>query len=500
MAEVETREKPPAKYGLNSWRLRISLLILFALFARTSLRVDMSMAVVCMVNTSYSEETDFYPNNTEMDSKCGRLTLEKASVSGYSGDLPWTQADINKLFSASFYGILTVVWISGYTSDKFDAKNVIFVATTVSVILTLLTPMLAETSLWAIFVGRYVMGVAEGFTMPAIFSIASQWFPHSEVGSFAAIYTSGEQLGSILTMPISSVLCASETFGWPFIFYFFGVLGLIFVILWFFFATSSPEQNKYISEPERIYLRESIGKYHKKKSGENAYILILTSGAFWAATVSQISFSFSVVLMQVYLPLFLKEILKVSLKSNGFFVLLPFLTQLFAKNVIGNVGDFFKKKGLLTNTQAVKLFQVFGNIGTGSCFLILALFIDCDTVFLATIVLAIYGCFVSCGVLGFYTALLSIAPRFSSSVSAVSLSIGSLTHASVPSLVGLLNKNGTRAEWRNIWLAAVSIHCIAAVVFGIFGSADVQEWAKVDPKSEKKSSIKPKKENKESVL
>ena len=389
--DIRKKVKPPAKYSLKSWRFITSLLILFALFARTSLRVDMSMAVVCMVNSSYLQEIDVYPNTTETKSKCNHLTVETESKSGYNGDLPWTQKDVNRLFSASFYGILTSVWISGCVSDKFDAKNVIFVGVSISTILTLLTPILANTSLWAIFVGRYVMGLTEGFTMAAIFSMASKWFPHSEVASFAAIYTSGEQLGSILTMPISSNLCASEALGWPTIFYFFGLLGCIFVVLWFFFASSSPEKNKYISESEKIYLRESIGKYHKKKSTENAYKLILTSTAFWAATVSQISFSFSVVLMQVYLPLFLKEILKVSLKSNGFYVLLPFLTQLFAKNVIGNIGDFFKKKGMLTNTQAVKFFQIFGNVGTGSCFLILALFIDCDTRSFAIVVLALYG-------------------------------------------------------------------------------------------------------------
>ncbi|KAE9549575.1 hypothetical protein FO519_007217 [Halicephalobus sp. NKZ332] len=488
--EVETREKPPAKYGLNSWRFRMSILMLFALFTRTSLRVDMSMAAVCMVNTSYSEEVVSYPDSTETDSQCSYLAQENTSDSGYNGDLPWTQAQVNRLFSASFYGVLTSVWISGYFSDKFDAKNAILIAMINSVIVTLLTPTLAEKSVWAVFGARYIMGLGDGFIVPAIFSIASRWFPHSELASFAALYTSGEQLGVLLTMPISSFLCASETLRWPSIFYFFGALGSIFVILWFFFATSSPEQNKYISEPERIYLRESIGKYHKKKSGENGYKLVLTSRAYWAATTAQLSFAFSVVLMQVYLPLFLKQILKVSLKTNGLFALLPFLMQIVSKNVNGNIGDFLKKKGMLTNTQAAKLFQVLGNIGTGSCFLILALFIDCDTVFLATIVLAIYGCFVSCGVLGFYTALLSIAPRFSATVSALSVFVGSLTHANVPTIVGFLNENGTRAEWRKIWFTAAFLHCLAAIVFGILGSADVQEWAKVAPEVDKEEKIK----------
>ncbi|KAE9548267.1 hypothetical protein FO519_008515 [Halicephalobus sp. NKZ332] len=498
--DVETRKKPPAKYGLNSWRFRISLLIFFALFTRTSLRVDMSMAVVCMVNTSYSEEVIPYLNSTETNSQCSYLPQQNISDPGYDGDLLWTQTEVNRLLSATFYGILTSVWISGYFSDKFDAKNAVLIATANSVVVTLLTPILAEKSVWAVFGARYIMGLGDGFIVPAIFSIASRWFPHSELTSFAALYTSGEQLGVLLTMPISSFLCASETLRWPSIFYFFGVLGSIFVILWFFFATSSPEQNKYISESERIYLRESIGKYHKKKSGENAYKLVLTSGAYWASTVAQLSVAFSVALMQLYLPSFLKQVLKVSLKTNGLFAFLPFLMQIVSKNVVGNVGDFFKKKRLLTNTQVVKLVQVLGNIGTGSCFLILALFIDCDTMVLAIIVLAIYGCFISCGTLGYYTSQLSIAPRFSSTISALSVFVGAFTHANVPIVVGFLNENETRAEWRRIWFTGAFLHCFSAIVFSIFGSADVQEWAKGDPEADKEKEIKLKDINEETDM
>lgn len=51
-------------------------------------------------------------------------------------------------------------------------------------------------------------------------------------------------------------------------------------------------------------------------------------------------------------------------------------------------------------------------------------------------------------------------------------------------LVGFFNKTGTREEWRNIWLFAVGLHCIGGIIFGIFGTAEVQEWAKFIPEQE----------------
>ncbi|KAE9549161.1 hypothetical protein FO519_007629 [Halicephalobus sp. NKZ332] len=430
MNEDVEEKKPPPKYSFNSWRLYMSFLIMFGLFTRTSMRANMAMAVVCMVNSSYTERTDFYKNVTE-NPRCAvssAFTSEGTLNSDYRGDLPWTQDQINRLFSANFYGILTSVWMSGYFADKFDPKKIVLIATSNSVILTLLTPTLAKTSVWAIFGGRYLMGLGEGFIMPTVFSMASRWFPQNERASFAAIYTSGNQLGVILTMPI-----------------------------------------------------KSLGKFQKKKKHENPWKLVLTSRAFWVAIVAQLSFSFSVVLMQSYLPLFMKQVLKISLKKNGFFSVLPFIMQVITKNAVGNIGDSLKKKGIITNTQAVRMFQVFANVGTASCFLVIAFFVDCDTIPLAIVVLAAYGCFVSCGILGFYTSLLSIAPRFSGTVGSMSLFIASINHSCIPLLVGFFNKNGTREEWRNIWFFAAFLHCLGAIVFGNFGTAEIQEWAKPTP-------------------
>lgn len=399
-------EKPPPKYSFKSWRFLMSLLIMFGIFTRTAMRVNMSIAVVCMVNSSYTSnpgkfdgskgfnlsEIEEYNNLTSSEnSKCSLSNSDVSSASGYNGDLPWTQSQINTLFSANFYGILTSVGISGYFSDKFDPKKVILIATTNSVMWTLLIPTLSRISIWAVFLGRYLMGLGEGFIMPAMFSIASRWFPQHERSSFIAIYTSGNQIAAILTLPISSLLCSSEFFGWQSIFYFFGSFGFVWMTLWFFFATGSPEKHMFMTEREKNYIMKSLGKFHKKTKNESPWKLLLTSGAFWTAVTAQISFSFSVVLMQSYLPLFFKQVLKISLKKNGIFSVLPFCMQIITKNTLGNIGDFMKRKKILTNTQAVRIFQVVANSGTACCFMMFALFVDCDAIPLTLIVLTIYG-------------------------------------------------------------------------------------------------------------
>uniref|UniRef100_A0AC34QIG3 Major facilitator superfamily (MFS) profile domain-containing protein n=1 Tax=Panagrolaimus sp. JU765 TaxID=591449 RepID=A0AC34QIG3_9BILA len=351
-------------------------------------------------------------------------------------------------------------------------------ALTNSVIISLLTPILAKTNYWAVFAARYLMGFGEGFIMPSLLSMASHWFPANERASFAAIYTSGNQIGAMLTVPISSFLCSSEYFGWESIFYFFGSVGLALIILWFIFVSDTPEKNKFITNAEEKYLHETIGQHHKKRSDATPWKSLLTSVPLFGAIFAQISFSFSIVLMQSFLPLFMKQVLQVSLKTNGLFSILPFLTQIISKNAIGNIGDILKKKNILTNTQAVKIFQCSGNIGSGICFLLLAFFIDCDTVPLALVVLGFYGVFIACGIPGFFTALLSIAPKYSGTIGSVALTIAAMTISVVPFFVAFFNKNGTPEEWRKLFLIPVGLHFSSAIVFGILGSAEIQEWAK----------------------
>ena len=56
-------------------------------------------------------------------------------------------------------------------------------------------------------------------------------------------------------MPLSGYLCEWGNFfdiieGWPLVFYFFGLLGLIFTILWYFLVFEKPSQHPSITDDE----------------------------------------------------------------------------------------------------------------------------------------------------------------------------------------------------------------------------------------------------------
>jgi ACS family sodium-dependent inorganic phosphate cotransporter-like MFS transporter 5 len=70
----------------------------------------------------------------------------------------------------------------------------------------------------------------QGVSIPCMGSLMARWYPANERSTVIAIYTSGNQFGSMIAYPIGAFLCRSHTFmgGWPAIFYVFGMFYIIY--------------------------------------------------------------------------------------------------------------------------------------------------------------------------------------------------------------------------------------------------------------------------------
>jgi hypothetical protein len=59
-------------------------------------------------------------------------------------------------------------------------------------------------------------------------------------------------------MSASGVL-ASSSIGWPSIFYIFGAVGILWVLLWFALGADRPGTHKFISKEEQAYIETNLG-------------------------------------------------------------------------------------------------------------------------------------------------------------------------------------------------------------------------------------------------
>jgi MFS transporter, ACS family, solute carrier family 17 (sodium-dependent inorganic phosphate cotransporter), other len=122
----------------------------------------------------------------------------------------------------------------------------------------------------------------------------------------AGFAMAGNYVGTVVGMPVSGLLASYV--GWQSVFYFFGAIGVLWLILWMIFVRASPSNDKFISKEEREYIEASLRdcKDSNDKVSNIPWRGILTSKPFWAIVVAHFCESWGFFTLFTELPSFLK--------------------------------------------------------------------------------------------------------------------------------------------------------------------------------------------------
>lgn len=173
----------------------------------------------------------------------------------------WNEYEQGIVLGAFFYGYVLTQIPGGRLAERFGAKWLYGVGVLATALLTLLTPLAAKWSIYAFVVLRVLMGLGEGVTFPAMHAMIARWLPKDERSLLSTIIYSGGQIGTVIAMPISGLLCDSTFLGgWPAAFYVFGLVGVVWFVLWCLLVYNSPQEHPRISDEERIYIETNQGE------------------------------------------------------------------------------------------------------------------------------------------------------------------------------------------------------------------------------------------------
>lgn len=180
---------------------------------------------------------------------------------GTNPDFPeyeWNEQDKSMVLSSFFWGYVVTQIPGGQLAKRLGGKIMLLTSITLCSLLALLTPTFAAYG-WQAVVGlRVVQGLCQGCIFPSTHTLLAKWAPPSERGTIGTYCYSGAQFGTVVMLGISGVL-ASSSMGWPSIFYFSGVAGMVWSILWFFYGASSPSDcQDRISPEERHFIESSL--------------------------------------------------------------------------------------------------------------------------------------------------------------------------------------------------------------------------------------------------
>lgn len=133
-------------------------------------------------------------------------------------------------------------------------------------------------------------------------AILSKWAPLSERNRMATFAYSGSNVGTVISLPLSALL--ADNFGWEWIFYFFGTLGLCWAVLWWFMVSSTPELDPTISDAELNYIKQSLEIYDGK-TRTIPWRNILTCRPLWVMALTHISYTWMFYTLSTELPKFM---------------------------------------------------------------------------------------------------------------------------------------------------------------------------------------------------
>ncbi|XP_035211568.1 putative inorganic phosphate cotransporter isoform X1 [Stegodyphus dumicola] len=462
----------PARYAL-------ALLGFIGIFNVYAMRVNLSVALVAMVRKPH------LPSELESEGTviaCRELVKPFSYTNTSAQDLPrkgefdWDSNTQGLILGSFFYGYVATQIPGGIIAEKYGAKWLFGVGVLITAVFTLLTPVAARLSVWALVVTRIIEGLGEGVTFPAMNALIGRWVPKLERSRIATLIYSGSPLGTVVALSVSGILSASDFLGgWPSVFYVFGLVGIVWFFFWITLVFESPDEHPRISKEELNYIHQGQDKMSRNTT--IPWKSILTSVPVWALVLTHFGQNWGFYTLLTEMPTYLSNILHFDLKKNGTLSALPYLMQAVCAMLASISADKLRATNRFTITTIRKIINSIAFFGPGVCVLAVA-FVGCNPVIivvLLTVSLGLNGFMFS----GFNVTHVDMSPEFAGTLMGITNCFANLAGFLAPAYVGYITHEGQSVKnWGIVFLTAAAVYFCSGLLYDFFCSAELQPWGR----------------------
>ena len=349
----------------------------------------------------------------------------------------------------------------------------------VSAALTLMIPVAARRSVYLVIWLRMLQGIGEGVTVPSMHALLSCWIPPMERSRAVTSVYAGAQLGTVVGMSLSGVLCDHGfAGGWPSVFYVFGAVGCVWSLAWLLLCHDSPSAHPRISVAERLYIENSMESCETSVKLPVPWTKIATSPPFWACAIVHFANNWGLYTMSTCLPKYMRDVLQFDMTQNGILSALPYIATWLLMTGGGLVADWLRAPHRLQTTTVRKLFCAAGLLIPG-LFLIVIGFLGCNRVLIVFAIVISIG---SAGLAspGYGVNHLDLAPKYAGTLMGLTNTLATVPGILGPQVVGAFTYHAsTRAQWQKVFYITTAIYVFSTAVYVVFGSGKLQDWAAV---------------------
>lgn len=281
------------------------------------------------------------------------------------------------------YGYMLGSLFGGVTADKKGPKFVWLIAGTLWSLFEIGMAFAGEIGM-ALFGGsalagfgllRVLFGVSEGPIFSTISKTNANWAAPRERGLLSALGLIGVPLGAIITAPIVSGFLVIST--WRVLFVILGLLGLVWIIIWYKVFTDYPEDNKHVSQEEIESIRSTEETVHGEKTVETEHNAhekwyhFFKSPTLIFNMVGYFGFQYINFLILTWTPKYLQDEYHFEIHSLWYLGMIPWIGACFTAYFGGRLSDWLRvKTGSLRIARSG--LAIFGMTLAAICFLIIA--------------------------------------------------------------------------------------------------------------------------------
>jgi len=379
-------------------------------------------------------------------------------------DNGWSPTVQGAVMSAFFLGYVTLQIPAGYLSDRFGGKWVLGLGVLFWSLFTLLTPASAALGITVLLACRFLMGVAEAVTWPSIYSLYSRWVHPDRRASAVGLMNSGISGGSVIALICTPWLIS--VWSWQGAFYLYGLLGVIWFVVWATLARSRPADKTDWDTPSAASATAEAGSATDRNdaSAQTVYPRLtvrgmLRSRAVWAIAIAHICINWSLYLVLSWFPTFVNRELGADLQLAGFLALAPTIVSLIMAPLAGRLFDRLVARGR-DRLKVRRTMQSLAFVGITAAMMAITL---TDSLILSVTVLTLSNALTAFSIGGFATNHLDIAPNQSGLLMGVTNTLAAVSSSASVFVSGWIQD--LSGGWDAVFLTAAGVSVLGAIIY-----------------------------------
>lgn len=257
-------------------------------------------------------------------------------------DLHFSDIELGLALSAFLWIYTFLQPVAGLVTDRFGAKLSLFVGGLATSIITMFTGF--ANSFLTLLALRVALGVtqAPNFVSGAKLS-SSGWYKKEERARATSIWIAGGRLGTVVAFPFAAWLAVS--YGWPWVFFATGLVGLIWCAIWFVAFQDNPQSGTSKAPRPKVNFRKSLP--------------VVISPLGLGLALASFGQGYVAYYLNLWLPTYLVRQQKFTILNAGIFATLPLIAAVVTLLLVGGVvSDYLVRRGSSPVGLRRKLFAI----------------------------------------------------------------------------------------------------------------------------------------------